>query len=152
FQTISELISGISRGGKAETFDESDYRLSAAALLVRVAVSDDSFDDRERAVLQTALIERFGVKPDDADALIESATAADREAIDLYQFTSMINRALDDDGKRHLVEVLFAVGYADGKLSEFEDNVVWRASELLHVSSRDRVEIRKRVRGTAEGE
>lgn len=147
FQTISELISGISSGGKAEQFDDNDYRLSAAALLVHVAVSDDSFDDNERGVLRQALIDRFGVKPGDADALIESAAAADRNAIDLYQFTSMINRALDDESKRHLVEVLFAVGYADGKLTEFEDNVVWRASELLHVSSRDRVEIRKRVRG-----
>lgn len=147
FQTISELISGITRGGKTEAFDESDYRLSAAALLVHVAVSDDSFDDDERATLRSALIERFEVKPEDADALIETAAAADRNAIDLYQFTSQINRALDDEGKRHLVEVLFEIGYADGKLSEFEDNVVWRASELLHVSSRDRVEIRKRVRG-----
>jgi uncharacterized tellurite resistance protein B-like protein len=117
-------------------------------LLVHVAVSDDGFDAAERGVLVDALTQRFEVEADDAEALIESALKADREAVDLYQFTSMINRALDDDGKRKLVEVLFLMGYADGKLSEFEDNIVWRASELLHVSSRDRVEIRKRIRAT----
>jgi uncharacterized tellurite resistance protein B-like protein len=147
-QSIGEFITNISRGGEVKSFDADDYRLSAAALLVHVAVSDDSFDEAERGVLVDALTQRFDVDAEDAEALIESAQKADREAVDLYQFTSMINRALDDDGKKKLVEVLFLMGYADGKLSEFEDNIVWRASELLHVSSRDRVEIRKRIRAT----
>lgn len=147
-QSISDFISAIARGGEPKAFDENDYRLSAAALLVRVAVSDDSFDDAERQALLDALTQRFDVKAEEAEALVEAAVKADREAIDLYQFTSMVNRALDDEGKRKLVEVLFLIGYADGKLTEFEDNIVWRASELLHVSSQDRTEIRRRVRAT----
>lgn len=147
-QSIGEFITSISRGGEVKSFDGDDYRLSAAALLVHVAVSDDSFDATERGVLVDALTQRFEVDADDAEALIESATNADREAVDLYQFTSMINRALDDDAKKKLVEVLFLMGYADGKLTEFEDNIVWRASELLHVASNDRTEIRRRIRAT----
>lgn len=147
-QSISDFISAISSGGERKTFDDNDYRLSAAALLVRVAVSDDSFDAAERNVLHDALTQRFEVEAGDADALIDAAVSADREAIDLYQFTSMVNRALDDDGKKKLVEVLFLIGYADGKLTEFEDNIVWRASELLHVSAQDRTEIRRRIRAS----
>ena len=145
-QSISDFITAMTRGEETKAFDENDYRLSAAALLVHVAVSDDSFDEAERGVLFDALTQRFDVAPQDAQALIDAAIAADREAVDLYQFTSMINRALDDEGKKKLVEVLFLVGYADGKLSEFEDNIVWRASELLHVASHDRTEIRRRIR------
>ena len=37
--------------------------------------------------------------------------------------------------------------YADGKANEFEDNVIWRAADLLHVASRDRIEMRRRVSG-----
>lgn len=147
-QSISDFISSIASGGEKKTFDDNDYRLSAAALLVHVAASDDSFDEAERRVLHDALTQRFDVDPDDASALIDSAVAADREAVDLYQFTSMVNRALDGEGKKKLVEVLFLMGYADGKLTEFEDNIVWRASELLHVSSQDRTEIRRRIRAS----
>ena len=147
-KSLIDLISGMTGGEKPKTFDEDDYRLSAAALLVRVAVSDDSFDEAERGVLHDALTQRFEVDPEDARALIDSAIAADREAVDLYQFTSMINRALDDEGKKKLVEVLFLMGYADGRLTEFEDNIVWRASELLHVPAQDRVEIRRRIRAS----
>ncbi|MBY0532352.1 MAG: TerB family tellurite resistance protein [Xanthobacteraceae bacterium] len=146
-QSITDFISGIS-GDTPKPFDDNDYRLSAAALLVHVAASDDSFDDAERSVLHDALTQRFEIDADDANAFIDAAVAADREAVDLYQFTSMINRALDDEGKKKLVEVLFLMGYADGKLTEFEDNIVWRASELLHVASQDRVEIRRRIRTT----
>jgi uncharacterized tellurite resistance protein B-like protein len=146
-QSISDFISSISRG-QAKPLDDTDYRLSAAALLVHVAASDDSFDQAERGVLHDALTQRFEIEPEDASAFIDAAAAADREAIDLYQFTSMINRALEDEDKKKLVEVLFLMGYADGKLTEFEDNIVWRASELLHVSAQDRTEIRRRVRAT----
>ena len=147
-QSISGFISAISSGGDEKAFDDDDYRLSAAALLIHVAASDDSFDDAERRVLLDALTQRFDVEAEEAEALIEAAVKADREAIDLYQFTSMVNRALDDEGKKKLVEVLFLIGYADGKLTEFEDNIVWRASELLHVSTQDRTEIRRRIRTT----
>jgi uncharacterized tellurite resistance protein B-like protein len=147
-QSIADFIAGIAGGADKPTFADTDYRLSAAALLVHVAVSDDSFDENERAVLTAALTSRFEVAPQDAAALIESALTADREAVDLYQFTSAINRALDDEGKKRLIETLFQIGYADGRLSEFEDNIIWRASELLHVAPRDRVELRKRIRNS----
>jgi uncharacterized tellurite resistance protein B-like protein len=147
-QSISDFISGIAAGNERKQFDDNDYRLSAAALLVHVAASDDSFDQAERRVLHDALTQRFEIDPDDANAFIDAAMQADREAVDLYQFTSMINRALDGEDKKKLVEVLFLMGYADGKLTEFEDNIVWRASELLHVSSQDRTEIRRRIRAT----
>jgi uncharacterized tellurite resistance protein B-like protein len=32
--------------------------------------------------------------------------------------------------------------YADGEVSEFEDNVVWRAADLLGVSSRDWIDLK----------
>ena len=35
--------------------------------------------------------------------------------------------------------------YADGQVSEFEDNVVWRAADLLGISSRDRIDLKHRV-------
>ena len=77
----------------------------------------------------------------------ESGQWADREAVDLYRFTSLLNRSLDDAGRLRIVEMMWQIVYADGKVNEFEDNVIWRAADLLHVSSRDRIEMRRRVSG-----
>jgi len=152
-RSIGDFISEITGGARQPAnFDDSDYRLAAAALLVHVATTDNNFDAEERAKLRAVLSERFEMGADAADDLIESAIAADREAVDLYQFTSTLNRSCDDEGRRRVVEMMFEVAYADGQLSEFEDNIVWRAADLLHVPSRDRVTIRRQVRDEAAGE
>ncbi len=71
------------------------------------------------------------------------ATVADRESVDLYRFTSQLLRSLDEDGRRRIVKMMWQMVYADGNLNEFEDNIVWRASDLLGISTRDRVELRR---------
>jgi uncharacterized tellurite resistance protein B-like protein len=45
--------------------------------------------------------------------------------------------------------MLWEVVYADGKVSEFEDNLIWRAADLLGISSRERIELRRQVAGDA---
>jgi uncharacterized tellurite resistance protein B-like protein len=43
--------------------------------------------------------------------------------------------------------MMWELVYADGQVSEFEDNVVWRAADLLGVSARDRIDLKHRVAG-----
>ena len=80
-----------------------------------------------------------------ADKLIASATLVEGEAVDLYHFTSVIMRSVDDAGRLRIVEMMWELVYADGDVSEFEDNVVWRAADLLGVSSRDRLDLKHRI-------
>ena len=108
---------------------------------------DGQEKEQEHDKLRAILRKQFDLDDAQTDTLIEAATAADREAIDLYRFTSLLNRALDDAGRLRIVEMMWEIVYADGKVNEFEDNVVWRAADLLHISSRDRVEMRRRVSG-----
>lgn len=146
-RSIGEFISEITGGARHPvSFEETDFRLAAAALLVHVATTDNNFDDAERAKLAEVLSQRFDLGAEEADELIESAVRADLEAVDLYQFTSKLNGSFDEEGRKKIVEMMFQVAYADGSLSEFEDNIVWRAADLMHVPSRERVTIRRRVR------
>lgn len=74
-----------------------------------------------------------------------SATLVEGEAVDLYHFTSVIMREVDEAGRLRIVEMMWELAYVDGQISEFEDNVVWRAADLLGVSSRDRIDLKHRV-------
>ena len=58
-------------------------------------------------------------------------------------------RELDQDGRQRMVEMLWEIVLADGVLHEFESNLMWRASELLGVSTQDRVRLRKLVESRA---
>ncbi|MDB5485287.1 MAG: hypothetical protein JWR29_1191, partial [Tardiphaga sp.] len=82
-----------------------------------------------------------------ADRLIAAATLEEGQAVDLYHFTSVIMRAVDEAGRARIIEMMWELVYADGRVSEFEDNVVWRAADLLGISTRERVNLRRRVAG-----
>ena len=86
-----------------------------------------------------------------ADRLIASATQVEGEAVDLYHFTSLIMRSLDEEGRKRIVEMMWELVYADGHVTEFEDNVVWRASDLLGVSQRDRIDLKHLIAGRRTG-
>jgi uncharacterized tellurite resistance protein B-like protein len=147
-ESLKTFLAELTGGTKQpERFAENDYRLAAAALLVHAATIDGSMSEAERDKLQAVLKRCFELDDATTAELIEEATAAEHEAVDLYGFTSSLNHRLDDEGRRRIVQMLWEVIYADGRLNEFEDNLVWRAADLLHVSSRDRLEIRRRVAG-----
>lgn len=130
----------------AQNFREEELRLAAAALLVHAAVIDGRFDGEERRKLKAVLQTRF----DDLDSvevrrLVGEAEAEEREAVDIYRFTSVLCCQLDQEGRKRIIEMLWEVVMADGVVDEFEDNLVWRTAELLGVSTRDRIMLRKAV-------
>jgi uncharacterized tellurite resistance protein B-like protein len=142
-QFISEIIS--SDAGQDRPFDETDYRLAATALLVHVISLDGEPSPVEKRKLHSLIESRFGLDPGTADRLIASATLVEGEAVDLYHFTSVIMRSVNEEGRLKIVEMMWELVYADGEVSEFEDNVVWRAADLLAVSSRDRLDLKHRI-------
>jgi uncharacterized tellurite resistance protein B-like protein len=132
-----------------QSFDDTGYRLAATALLVHVISLDGEPSSVEKQKLHGLLESRFGLDPGTADKLIAAATLVEGEAVDLYHFTSVIMRSVNEEGRLRIIEMMWELVYADGKVSEFEENVVWRAADLLGVSSRDRIDLRHRVAGSA---
>ena len=141
-QFIADVVSPHVQQG---SFDDTSYQLAATALLIHVISIDGGPSEVERQKLHSLIESRFGLDHGTADHLIASAMLVEGEAVDLYHFTSVIMRSVDEAGRLRIVEMMWEVVYADGTVSEFEDNVVWRASDLLGVSSRDRLELKHRV-------
>ena len=144
-QFIADVVSPTAQRNRA--FDDTGYRLAATALLVHVISLDGEPTELEKRKLHTLIESSFGLDRGTADQLIASATLVEGEAVDLYHFTSVIMRSVDEAGRLRIVEMMWELVYADGQVSEFEDNVVWRAADLLGVSSRDRIDLKHRVAG-----
>ncbi len=148
FDTLRQFVSDVFSPAAKQVFDENDYRLAAAALLIHTISLDGAPSDEEKAKLHSLLESRFQLDAGSADRLIAAATLVEGEAVDLYRFTSIIMRAVDEEGRIRIIEMMWELVYVDGHVSEFEENVVWRAADLLGVSSRDRVNLRRAVAGT----
>src|SRR6201997_139787 len=144
-QFIADVVSATAHEDR--TFDDTGYRLAATALLIHVISIDGEPSDIEKRKLHSLIESRFGLDPGTADQLIASAMLVEGEAVDLYHFTSVIMRSVDEDGRRRIVEMMWELAFADGQVTEFEDNVVWRAADLLGVASRDRIELKHRIAG-----
>ncbi len=43
--------------------------------------------------------------------------------------------------------MMWEIVFADGHVTEFEDNLLWRAADLLGISSRERIALRQQVAG-----
>jgi uncharacterized tellurite resistance protein B-like protein len=127
------------------TFDDGGYRLAATALLIHVISLDGDPSEVERSKLQDLLETRFKLDAATASRLIASATLAEGEAVDLYNFTSVIMRSVNEQGRLRIIEMMWELVFADGQVTEFEENVVWRAADLLAVSSRDRINLKRQV-------
>jgi len=148
-EEIRHLFAELRGGGKhANHFDADDYRVAAAALLVHVATLDHDLTEETRQKLAALLKIQFSLTDALTDELIEAAVAADRDAVDFYHFTHMLMRTLDERGRLRVVEMLWKMAFADGAISEFEDNVMWRVADLLAVSPHERIALRQQVVGT----
>ena len=146
FESFRNFVTEFVDGGKHPSqFADNDYRLAATALLVHAAAIDGDMSKRERDTLRAVVKRRFALDDARADELIDKATAAEHESVDLYHFTSLLNRVLDEEGRAKVVEMMWEIVYADGIRDELEDNLLWRAADLLGVSPRERIELRQRI-------
>ena len=138
-------------GGDADSPDSpreravDDLQLASAALLVEAARMDDDCGADEYAVIERLLRERFSLSVADADTLLGAADKASADSVELFGFTSKIKDAFDEDERIQMVEMLWEVVYADGRLDDHEANLLRRVTGLLYVSDRDSGEARKRV-------
>lgn len=153
FDAIMKFIGELNEDEpRSDDFAETDYRLAAAALLVHTAGIDGQISESEHARLHDLIKQRFKLDDKAADKLLTRAEEADEKAIDLYQFTTRLNRALDDKQRARIVEMMWQVVFSDGKVTEFEDNLIWRAADLLHVSREQRIALRTRVANETSNE
>lgn len=144
-QKLFKSLTGHERGGAELTRD--DPRVAAAALFFHVVDADGAVSDDERAKLGDAIASAYKLKGGELEAVLKAGERADDEAVDLYGFTSVLKRSFDAEQRIAFVELLWEVVHADGERHELEENVVWRISELLGVSARQRVWARQRVEG-----
>ncbi len=128
-----------------EDLGEEDVRLAACALLIELAYADDEFTEDERRHLTSAVRRQYGLDEANADALIDLAELARREAVDLYQFTKLIKANYSLGQKMVLMEVMWGLVYSDGDLSSDEEILLRKVCHLLDVSPGYLADVKKRV-------
>lgn len=140
------IIRLVDRSGAADSEKDADQvHLATATLLIRAAVIDGHADEAEIAKLMQLLVDEFELDDAEATDLVATAISEEREAVDLFRYTNILNKALDPAGRSALIEMLWEVVYADGRLDDYESNLVWRVAELIGIDSSERIRLKQKV-------
>jgi uncharacterized tellurite resistance protein B-like protein len=148
FESFKTLISHLVDDAKSRNrLENKNCRLATAALLIHIATVDREMSEARRRKLHAALKSSFELDDLTTIQLIDDADVANRSAIDLYHFTRQLNDAIGDEGRRQIVKMMWEIIYVDGIANDFENNIIWRAADLLGVPSRQRIELRQLAAG-----
>ena len=112
-------------------------RLACAALLIEVATVDQHFDKREFEAMQQVLQDKFAISREECKILTALAKSEFEDAASTYQFTRLVNDHCSFEEKFALVKGMWTIAFADGHLDKYEEYIIRKVSELIHVAHGD---------------
>jgi uncharacterized tellurite resistance protein B-like protein len=130
-----------------------DVHLATCAVFLEMAQIDNEFDGREREQILRVFEREYGVSPEDVTALEKASQDALAESKDHWTFTNVINQHFSNEEKFRLVELLWGLVYADGRMDEHENYFMHKLAKLLRLTHRDLIDAKLRVlHGTQDTE
>ncbi|MBI2384288.1 MAG: TerB family tellurite resistance protein [Gammaproteobacteria bacterium] len=119
--------------------------MAAAVLLLELERADAERAPAERERLSELLRAHYGLADAELDALIEQAGVQAGRAVSLHDFIHALNAELTPDDKRTLMEMLWRVAHADGRIDPHEEHLLRRIADLLYIEHRDFIRAKLRV-------
>lgn len=130
-----QVIESISITDSSTVVDrDAALRLATAVLMIDVARADHVFDENEFDRVLQLVEQHFGLSPEEAAELVNSASGQADDLVSVHEFTALLHEHLDENEKARIVGLLWEIAYADGRLDKYEDSLVLKISDLLYVS------------------
>lgn len=121
-------------------------QLATAALMFELLKTDQVIDKRETATLRNILRQKFQLDEERLQEIIELAELESHQAVSLYEFTSLVNEHYDYPDRVQLIENLWRLALSDDHLDKYEEQMIRRTADLLHVSHSDFIRTKLRAR------
>ncbi|WP_434927482.1 TerB family tellurite resistance protein [Shewanella sp. HL-SH8] len=141
---IAKLKQFIQARSQADSPEDKtrQLHLAAATLLLEVVYADETLDDNEAALLPSMLANALNITAEQTKELIEEASLIRGNATSLFEFTAEVNQAFSLDEKQQLLLAMWQLAYADGELSQHEDQIIRRCADLLHLKHSELIQMR----------
>ena len=114
-----------------------DEKQAMAALMVRIAKSDDDYAQAECERIDAILMILYHLSLEEASTLRNQAEKLEATAPDTVRFTRTIKEAVPYENRFEVVRALWQVVFADGERDHEEDALMRLLASLLGVNDRD---------------
>lgn len=147
FSSITQFFSSrmqVSVDMTEETLAHS-LQVATAALLIEMTRADFEIKPVEQQVMLDALRKAFALDDAELQQLVKLAEAETRQAACLFGFTSLIDKHYSVTDKQRIIELMWQVAAADGELEKYEEHLIRKTTELLHLPHSDFIRAKHRV-------
>ncbi len=103
-------------------------------LMLEAAQADDKIDQIEIDKISKTLTENFQEDQSEVELELQNSLKEINEPKSLHFFTSKLNKEFSNEKKDLLIETLWEIILLDGKVHEFESNLIRRLAGLLYIS------------------
>ena len=115
--------------------DNSKEELSLlCGLMIESALSDGKIDKVELDKITISLVEVFKEDKTEVESTINDCLKEIDTPKSLHFFTSKINKLFSENKKILLIETLWGIVLSDGKIHDYESNLIRRLAGLLYIS------------------
>ena len=121
---------------------------ACAALLIETALADKVFNEEEMISMKQTLNKVYKVDEQDIEELINESKKKVSESTSLYEYTRLINDLCNYEDKIRLISNLWSIAFADQHLDKYEEYLIRKISDLLHVSHKDFIQQKLLVKET----
>lgn len=144
---LNKLLQILTPDSTEEESEAERVPLAAAVLLLEVAYADGEFHPSEQELVGSLLKEYFAVRSESVNELLQLAAQRREVSYDLHQFTKEINWAFSQQEKEQIIEAVWRLVYADGRLDQYEEALMRQLGNLIGLSHRQLIEAKLRAKG-----
>ena len=150
FDRIADTLGATDDGPDGEESRRNAIRHATAVLMIDVARADNSFDNAELERIVEYARSQFGLNDTEAAELVDAAAGDAEDLVSLHEFTQLLHNNLSDAEKHAIVATLWQIAYADGNLDKYENSLVLKISDGLHVARGRCMRLKHDAAGTGE--
>jgi uncharacterized tellurite resistance protein B-like protein len=116
-----------------------------SGLMIEAANIDGIIDQKEINKISKSLVEIFGEKPQAVEIELNKCLDEINDHKSLHFYTSRINQTFTEEKKIILIEILWEIILEDGKIHDFETNLIRRLAGLLYISDTQCGKAKKKI-------
>ena len=129
-QFIKNTFSLPDEGRSPEQLDQK-LKVATTVLFLEMAYIDFSMSAEEEEQISKTLVDLFGLESNAVADLIEIARQERDRNVDIWTFASLIKTNFSRVQKIEILEKLWLLIFADGKVDKYEDRLIHKISTLL---------------------
>ena len=145
FQNFKNIFEKVKKENYSEVEIIEEEIHAVLSLLIEACKVDGIVSDNEIEKIADLLINKFHLEPSKAKNAVNFVLEKANEKVEIFTDIKVVLDTMDHEERIKVVEMLWGVVLADGNVDDYESNLMRKISSLLHVSSFETAEAKKRA-------